>query len=106
MNARQHRNQTCNDRLGQTSSCGAVETERLATTCEMNANMKSDSISMTNLQPSTSLYKNVTLADASSTMADMCMGVASDGGISETKLWKCVLMSAAHLLWFNSFCKE
>ncbi len=41
-----------------------------------------------NLQPSTSLYKNVTLALASSTMADMCMGVARDGGISATKLWK------------------
>ncbi len=51
-----------------------------------------------NLQPSTSLYKNVTLAFASSTTADMCIGVARHGGISATKLWKCVLMSAAHLL--------
>ena len=58
-----------------------------------------------NLQPSTSLYRNVTLADASSTMADMCMGVASADGTSSTKLWKCVLMSAAQLLWFSSFCE-
>ena len=58
-----------------------------------------------NLQPSTSLYRNVTLAEASSTMADMCMGVASADGTSSTKLWKCVLMSAAQLLWFSSFCR-
>lgn len=40
------------------------------------------------LQPSTSLYRKVTLALASSTMADMCMGAARHGGISATKLWK------------------
>ena len=59
-----------------------------------------------NLQPSTSLYRNVTLADASSTIADMCMGVASAEGTSSTKLWKCVLMRAAQLLWFSSFCQR
>jgi hypothetical protein len=34
----------------------------------------------------------------------MCMGVARAGGISAIRLWKCVLMRAAQLLWLRSFC--